>query len=373
MSRDWTLAQGVETPCIVINSDAVDTNIARKAAAINRLGVSLRPHAKTHKLPEMAKRQLTAGAAGITVAKLGEAEVLAAAGVKDLFVAYPIVGQPKLERAVKLAKSGVRLIIGVDSLAGAAMISRAATAAGCVLEVRLEIESGLQRTGADPAAAVELAKEIQALEGVSLTGIFTYRGAMLQGEPTMDLRAAGHEEGRLMVRVAGAMRAAGLDIRDVSVGSSPTALYAAEIDGITEVRPGTYIYQDRMQAAFGLCSLDDCAGAVWATVVSRPAPDRIVIDGGSKTFATDVQPDKAPLHLKGFGHIVGDEEAVFLRMNEEHGVIAVTPDSLYEVGDMIAIIPNHICSTVNLHNYVYLQDTDGALTRTAVAARGLLV
>ncbi|GKU76198.1 alanine racemase [Paenibacillus sp. L3-i20] len=372
MSQNISTNVLFETPCVVINSDMVDRNIKGMAETISRIGIELRPHAKTHKLPEMALRQLKAGATGITVAKIAEAEVMAAGGVKDIFVAYPIVAASKLERAVKLTASGIRLIIGVDSLDGAKRISEVATQHGVTLEARLEIESGLNRTGVAASSAALLAKEIAVLEGVNLTGIFTYRGAMLGGAPTMDLRAAGHEEGQIMVAVAEALRAEGLDIKDISVGSSPTALYAAEIEGITEVRPGTYIYQDRMQAAFNICSLEECAGAVWATVVSRPTPERIVIDGGSKTFATDVQPDKAPLNLAGFGHIVGDDEAIFERMNEEHGVIRVSPSSEYKVGDVIAIIPNHICSTVNLHNFVYLQNSDGELSKVAVAARGLL-
>ncbi|MFD0588820.1 alanine racemase [Paenibacillus sp. GCM10027627] len=373
MSRNVSLVNTeVATPCVVIQLDTVDTNIVKMASAIARTGVSLRPHAKTHKLPEMSHKQLKAGAEGITVAKLAEAEVMAEGGIKDIFIAYPIVVPSKLDRAARLVKSGIRLIIGADSLEGARRISEAAVRNSVEFEVRLEIESGLNRTGVPHEAAAELAKEISSLEGVALTGIFTYRGAMFEGGPTLDLRAAGHEEGRFMAAVAETIRDAGVDIRDVSVGSSPTAVYAAEISGITEVRPGTYIYQDRMQSEFGLCSIDDCAGAVWATVVSRPAPDRIVIDGGSKTFATDVQPDKAPLHLKGFGHIVGDSEAVFERMNEEHGVIKISPDRDYRVGDVIAIVPNHICSTVNMHNFVYLQQTDSDLVKVPVAARGLL-
>ncbi|MBH5320114.1 alanine racemase [Paenibacillus sp. GSMTC-2017] len=372
MSQNVTTNTIFETPCVVINSDIVDSNIQKIAETINATGVKLRPHAKTHKMPEMALRQLKAGAIGITVAKIAEAEVMAEGGIKDIFVAYPIVSTSKLERAAKLVKSGIRLIIGVDSIEGAKRISTVASEQGVTLEVRLEIESGLNRTGVEASSAAQLAKAIASLEAVSLNGIFTYRGAMLSGAPTMDLRAAGHEEGTFMVSVAQSLRDAGLTIKDVSVGSSPTAIYAAEIAGITEVRPGTYIYQDRMQAAFDICSFEECAGAVWATVVSRPTSDRIVIDGGSKTFATDVQPDKAPLNLKGFGHIVGDDDAVFERMNEEHGVIRVNPASDYQIGDVIAIIPNHICSTVNLHSFIYLQNSDGELTKVAVAARGLL-
>jgi D-serine deaminase-like pyridoxal phosphate-dependent protein len=264
------------------------------------------------------------------------------------------------------------LIIGVDSLEGAKRISDVAVHKGAELEVRLELETGLRRTGAAIDNAVRLAKQISGLNGIKLSGIFTYRGAMLSGAPTLDVRAAGHEEGRLMADATKALRSAGIAIQDVSVGSSPTAAFAAEVDGVTEVRPGTYIYQDRMQAAFGTCTLDDCAGSVLAAVISRPSDDLIIIDGGSKTFATDIQPGNAPLFLKGFGHIVCDPDAVLERMNEEHGMIRVKPDAAYQVGDVIRIIPNHICSTVNLHSFVYIKESSGKLRKTAVAARGML-
>ncbi|WP_168119812.1 alanine racemase [Paenibacillus sp. HB172176] len=361
-----------ETPCLVIREEQLHANVAAMAEAVVRTSAKLRPHTKTHKLPEMAQLQIDEGADGITVAKIAEAEVMAAGGIRDIFVAYPIVAYSKLERAARLLQAGIRLILGVDSKDGASRMSEIAVREGISFEARLEIDSGMARTGVTPSDAVKLAEWIHSLPGIHLTGLFTYRGAMLKGAATMELRAAGHEEGRIMAQTAAAIRDAGIPIAEVSVGSSPTALYAAEIEGITEVRPGTYIYQDRMQAAFGLCHLEDCAGTIWATVVSRPAPDRIVIDGGSKTFATDVQPGKPPLHLKGFGHIVGDDAAVFDRMSEEHGVILVDPDSDYRIGDIISIIPNHICSTVNLHNSIYLENADGELKKIKIAARGLL-
>ena len=363
---------GLETPCLVIDSTIVDANIAATAEAVERCGVKLRPHAKTHKLPEMAFRQIAAGAVGITAAKISEAEVMANGGIRDIFVAYPLIAKSKLERAARLSLSGIRLIIGVDSLEGAKRISDVAVHKGAELEVRLELETGLRRTGAAIDNAVRLAKQISGLNGIKLSGIFTYRGAMLSGAPTLDVRAAGHEEGRLMADATKALRSAGIAIQDVSVGSSPTAAFAAEVDGVTEVRPGTYIYQDRMQAAFGNCTLDDCAGSVLVTVISRPSDDLIIIDGGSKTFATDIQPGNAPLFLKGFGHIVCDPDAVLERMNEEHGMIRVKPDAAYQVGDVIRIIPNHICSTVNLHSFVYIKESSGKLRKTAVAARGML-
>ena len=372
MKQPFDAAALFETPCLVIHEERMHANIANMALAVQRTAAKLRPHTKTHKLPAMAQLQIQAGADGITVAKISEAEVMASGGIRDIFVAYPIIAYSKLERAARLLKNGVRLIVGVDSSDGAMRLSEIAVKEKIIFEVRLEIDSGMERTGVAPSHAIKLAELIHDLPGIRLTGLFTYRGAMLNGSATMDLRAAGHEEGRLMVEVAQAIRDAGIPIEEVSVGSSPTALYAAEIDGITEVRPGTYIYQDRMQAAYGLCRLEDCAGEIWATVVSRPAPDRIVIDGGSKTFATDVQPGRPPLHLKGFGHIIGDDTAQFDRMSEEHGVILVDASSDYQVGDIISIIPNHICSTVNLHNNIYIENAEGELKQVKVAARGLL-
>ncbi len=371
MDHNSIAAEQLQTPYIMIDEERTDRNIARMAEAIKNKGVSLRPHIKTHKMPELALKQLAAGATGITVAKLSEAEVMANAGIKDIFVAYPIVSKAKIERAVKLAATGIRLITGVDNFDAASLLARAAANNRLTIEVRLEIETGLLRTGVLPSKAVELAQAISKLRGLKLTGIFTYRGAILDGSPTTDLQAAGHEEGKLLVEVAETLRAAGIPVKDVSAGSTSTALYAAQIEGITEVRPGTYIFQDCMQAAFGVCNLEDTSALVWATVVSRPAPNRIIIDGGSKAFATDAQPGKAPLYLKGFGHIVGDPDALFERMSEEHGIITVRPESVYAPGDRLTIIPNHICPTVNLYNEVIIKNKDGDLRRATIAARGM--
>src|SRR5690606_27327188 len=148
------------------------------------------------------------------------------------------------------------------------------------------------------------------------------------------------------------LRKEGIAIEDVSVGSTPTAPYAATVKGVTEVRPGTYVFNDRMQMAMGGCTVDECAGVIRATVVSRPSANLIVIDGGSKTFATDVAPNQAPLYLKGFGHLVEAPHAVLSRLSEEHGMIDIDKNDPFQVGDIVHIIPNHICSTVNLHDTV---------------------
>jgi D-serine deaminase-like pyridoxal phosphate-dependent protein len=346
-------------------------NIEKMADVSRERGVKLRPHVKTHKIPKIAREQLGSGAVGITVAKVSEAEVMAGGGIRDIFIAYPLVTESKIERAIRLSKEGVDLVVGVDSLEGAGRLSR--TANDSVLDVRLEVDTGLRRTGVPYDEAVDLAAEVRSLENLNLTGIYTYRGAVLEnGSPTLDLEKAGEEEGRLMVSLAGRMRERGIEIEDVSLGSTPTAEYAGEVEGVTEIRPGTYVFYDRMQARLGACSLEECAAEVVATVVSRPSEDLAIIDGGSKTFATDVPPGREPLNLEGFGHVVGYPDAVLERLTEEHGMLRLGRDRDLRVGDTVRIIPNHVCSTVNLHNEVLLADEAGSIERIEVSARGRL-
>ena len=355
------------TPYLLIDGPQLERNILRMANVARENGVALRPHVKTHKIPRIAREQLEAGAAGITVAKLSEAEVMVDGGIEDIFIAYPLVTEAKIRQAVWLGER-VRLIVGVDSLEGARRLSEAAE--GRNLEVRLEVDTGLRRTGIPRDEAVGLAGEIESMGNLDLTGIYTYRGAVLGGSKTLELEKAGLEEGRVMVSLAEQMRERGIRLEDVSVGSTPMAEYVAKVEGVTEIRPGTYVFYDRMQARLGACSLDDCAAVVVCTVVSRPTPDLAIIDGGSKTFATDVAPGAEPLNLKGYGHIVGYPDAVLERLTEEHGMLSLDEDCDLEVGDTLQIIPNHICSTVNLHDQVYLVGEDGAVEETRVAARG---
>ena len=363
----------LDTPALVIDEQSMQRNIDAMAEVGENQGVALRPHVKTHKIPSIATRQLHAGAVGITVAKASEAEVMADGGLDDIFIAYPLVKDTKVRRALGLARRGVRMILGVDSTRGARLMSSLAGEVGITVEVRLEVDSGLGRTGVPRGEAAGLAEEISALENLDLTGIYTYRGAVLDdGSPTLDFEEAGRLEGEFMVSVAEEIREVGIPVEDVRVGYTPTAEHAAKVDGVTEIRTGTYVFYDRMQAALGVCSLSDCALRVVATIVSRPRPDLAIIDGGSKTFATDVQPNVAPLNLAGFGHVVGHPDAVLQRVTEEHGMLSVGEDSDLGVGDVVEIIPNHVCSTVNLHDEVYVQAADGGEEKVRVAARGMV-
>ncbi|GAF09660.1 alanine racemase [Paenibacillus pini] len=244
----------LETPCIVIDENIVKHNIATMAEFARQNGVQLRPHIKTHKIPEFALQQVSQGAVGITTAKVSEAEVMADHGISDIFIAYPIVAPSKIKRVIALAKR-IRISIGVESMAAAEELSRQATEAGVTLQLRLEVDTGLARTGVAPHQALELAQQIAALPGLDLNGIFTFKGAVYKGSSTLDLEAAGLEEGRIMVETAEILQNAGLRIQHVSVGSSPTAIYAAKVEGVTEIRPGTYIFNDRMLTVMKLAKL----------------------------------------------------------------------------------------------------------------------
>jgi D-serine deaminase-like pyridoxal phosphate-dependent protein len=367
----WRFADMLlDTPCILICLDRLEANISRMAAITRQSGVALRPHIKTHKSVEIARMQLAAGAAGITVAKLSEAAIMLEAGIRDIFVAYPIIGDAKIARLLDMNPAG-RIIVGVDSRAGAEALSAAASQAGQVIEVRLEVDLGFARTGVPQADLVALATRIQALPGLRLSGLFAFKAMTWQGKPTRDRQAAGIEEGQLIVELADRMRQAGIAITDISVGSTPTAEVVAAMPGITEIRPGTYVFNDMATVLSGGCALADCAASVLVTVVSKTGSDRLVIDGGSKTFSTDCAPGSPPFHPVGYGRVLEDEQLVLHRFSEEHGMIAVQAGAAdHAVGDRLHIVPNHICTTINLHANLTLVRKGQVIRTIPVDARG---
>lgn len=361
----------MDTPAVVINKKRMMKNILDMAQLAQTNGVELRPHIKTHKTPTIAKEQLKAGATGITVATVSEAEVMAENHIHNIFIAYPIISKKKIKRVMMLNQN-IKLIVGVDSIEGAIALNEQAKINKQTLDVRLEIDTGLKRTGVKYQDAINLGKDIGNLSHLNLTGIYSYKGAVLKGKTTLNLKQAGREEGKLLVSVAKQLRQNGLNIKDVSAGSTPTSKYVSQVEGITEIRPGTYVFNDRMQKEFGICEKDDCAAKVVSTIVSIPNKDLLVIDGGSKAFATDVVPNTPPLHLKGYGLILDHQEAVLERLTEEHGMVKIPENHSFKIGDQLNIIPNHICSTVNLYNDVYMLEDDHSLNKITVKARGMV-
>jgi D-serine deaminase-like pyridoxal phosphate-dependent protein len=354
----------LETPAVLIDLDVVERNVAAMAERARRHRVRLRPHAKTHKLPEIARLQLAAGAAGISLAKTSEAEVFARAGFDDIFVAYPVVGQDKGRRLLELSDR-VRLAVGVDSEEGARTLAEVFAAAGRTLDVVLKVDVGLHRVGVAPEAALDIGRRIGALRGLRLRGVFTHAGQGYLAESPEGVAEVGRHEGRTLAAVGRALRQAGLPIEEVSVGSTPTAPHAMAEAGVTECRPGNYVYHDASQVSLGTCAIDDCALTVLATVVSVPAPDRAVLDAGSKTLSSD------PLRPRpgGYGWLLGRRSRVD-RLSEEHGVVKVEPGETFRVGERVRVLPNHACVVSNLHDVLIGVRREQVEAELAVAARG---
>lgn len=358
---------GIDTPALLVDLNQLASNIRRYAGIAAQAGVKLRPHIKTHKTLEIADMQLRAGADGITVAKLSEAAIYAEAGVSDIFVAYPVIGVQKARRAAQLARQ-CHLIVGVESGQGIQQLSAAATEIGTTLFVRVEIDSGLHRTGVKPDAALALCQQVLASPGLQLDGIFTFRSTGFPAAQTSDPQVLGRQEGELMVVLAEQLRQANIPIHAVSVGSTPTGSSAALVPGITEIRPGTYVFFDRMTTKAGTSTPDEIALSILTTVVSRPTPDIAIIDAGSKTFCGDIVPEKAG--LVGYGVITTGDTGIIVRMSEEHGFVQLAPGFDPQIGDRLTFYPNHVCTAVNLSNELILVQEGIVQHVWPVAARG---
>ncbi len=354
----------LSTPAVLVDLSVLESNIARQAERAREAGVKLRPHAKTHKSPQIARMQLAAGAHGISLAKTSEAEVFAREGFDDIFLAYPVVGLGKPERLLALSEE-IRLAVGVDSIEGARAISQVFAAAKRRLAVRLKIDCGYHRVGVLPEAALETARRLAELPGLALSGVFTHGGHAYVA-PTRDgVAQAARDEGEAVVSVAGELRQSGLGVEEVSVGSTPTARLAMRIPGVTECRPGNYVFHDGSQAALGACEISDCAMTVLATVVSVPAHGRAVVDAGSKTLSTD------PLRPRAGGHglVLGTSSRIEA-LSEEHGVVRVAEGDSFHVGQRVRILPNHACVISNLHDRLYGVRAGQVEAEFLVAARG---
>jgi D-serine deaminase-like pyridoxal phosphate-dependent protein len=356
--------EDLPTPSVLVDLDVLERNVARMQERANRAGVKLRPHAKTHKSVSIGRMQLAAGARGLTLAKTSEAEVFADLGIDDVFLAYPVVGADKARRLLALSDR-MLVTVGADSLAGAQSLGVTFREAGRRLRVLLKIDSGFHRVGVAPESAVETARRIAEAPGIELVGVFTHGGHGYSGRTPQEVARIGVEESRIVAETADALRAAGLEIAEVSLGSTPTAAAAMTGRGVTECRPGTYVFNDRSQLALGTCVEGDCAMTVLATVVSAPAPDRAVLDAGSKTLSSDPRRPEAD----GFGLVVGRQSRI-ARVSEEHGVLAVVPGETFRVGERVRVLPNHACAVTNLTDQLTAVRAGHVEGRFPVHARG---
>lgn len=358
----------LETPALLIDLDIMERNLRKLADYGRQHGLRIRPHTKTHKIPALGRKQLDLGAAGLTVAKVGEAEVMLAAHPADLLVAYPTVGTTKLQRLTEVAKR-TSVTMSLDSLVVARQLSEAAKAGQVEIGVLAEVDVGLGRVGVPPGAALlELVQGITRLPGLRYEGIAFYPGQIkaLNDEGRQELKKIAD----LLQAILGDLRRAGFEPRIVSGGSTPTLFHSHCMPGLNEVRPGTYIFNDRNTVSAGACTMEDCAASILVTVVSTAKAGQIIIDGGSKTFSSDRPTAGTEV---SFGRVVEAPDAVFTKMNEEHGFVDIHGVTrTFEIGDRVRIIPNHVCVAMNLHECVYGIRGDVVEQTWRVEARGKL-
>lgn len=353
----------LDTPALVVDLDVMEANLVQMANYAREHNLRLRPHTKTHKSPILAQRQLELGAAGLTVAKPGEAEVMLAAHPRDILIAYPTLGAAKMERLRQIARH-CELTVALDSIEAARQLSDAAIPAG----ILVEFDAGLGRAGIHPLDLPRFVSEIKKLPNVQFRGISFYPGH-IKALDEEGISRLGHLN-RLLERSLEQLQKAGHIPEIVSGGSTPTWPHSHEIRGLNEIRPGTYIFNDRNTINSGACTLANCAARVVVTVVSTAKPGQILIDGGSKTFSSD--------RLNGdegvsFGMVIGAPEAHFHKMNEEHGFIDISHcQREFKVGDKLEILMNHVCVVMNLHETVYGHRRGIVETQWPVAARGKL-
>lgn len=350
------IAREYGTPCAVIDMDRVERNIARIQKACEEAGLANRPHIKTHKNPTIAKMQVAAGAKGITCQKVGEAEIMANAGIDDILISYNLLGEEKMARLGAL-QAKANMTVAADNSTVVAGLPKAAAASGRPLSVVVECDTGRKRAGVEtPAEAIALAREIAGSKGLQFAGFLMYptETGWADAQKFYDEALAG-------------VRAHGLDAKIVSTGGTPNLKNLGKLKGGTEHRFGTYIYNDRMQVAAGVASWDDCALHIYSTVVSRAAPERGILDAGSKTLTSDTG------GLDGHGLILEHPEARIARFAEEHGFLDLSRSNTRpNVGDVVRIVPNHVCVVVNMMDEVVMVRGEEIIGTLPVAARGKL-
>jgi D-serine deaminase-like pyridoxal phosphate-dependent protein len=346
-----TPVAALDTPCLVVDLDRMERNLRDWQADIDRYHTKLRPHIKTHKVPDIALQQQKLGAVGIACAKVTEAEPFVAAGCTDVVIAYPVVGRDKWEGIARLARDA-KMTVNVDSPTAVKGISELAKEHGVNVGVQIEVDTGFHRCGFAPSdldGIEDFARLIASLPNIELDGITTHRGVFFEGAADMTTEQAGLEEGRIMVDLAEKLRGRGVPIKNVTAGGTLTGRFVAQVPGITEVRAGTYVFFDSMQVGYGTTTDDNLALTILTTVVSHQERNRATVDGGSKTFSGDRGVVGANSAKSGpeLARAVG-KDVTLERISEEHGMVRVGEGTDVQVGEKIAFYPFHVCTCVNL-------------------------
>lgn len=366
----------LSTPAVLVDQRRLAANLDRMQALVAAGGMALRPHAKTHKSPLIARWQLQRGAVGICCAKIGEAEVFAAAGITDIRLPYPVnpFDAPRLGALLDRA----RVSIIVDHAAVARGWSAAMRAGGRELDVLVKVDVGFRRCGIDPhaAGAAAFGEWVANLPALRFRGLLSHAGHAYGAGSEAELERIAQEEAALLTGLASSLAAGGVAVGEISVGATPTARFSAGQPGLTEMRPGNYVYFDRTQVGLGAARFEDCALTVLARVVSKPAGDRVVIDSGSKTLSADLARGFA--NAPGYGIVLVDLESplpdarlLVERLSEEHAVVRVLDGATrLEPGDLVRVLPNHACVVANLVDEIWLVDGLTVVDRFKVEARG---
>ncbi|WP_047151846.1 alanine racemase [Aneurinibacillus tyrosinisolvens] len=333
----------LSTPVVIVDLDIVEKNISKMAEKVKKAGIKHRPHIKTHKSVYFAKMQQRAGISGITCAKLGEAEIMAEAGFNDILIAFPIVGEDKLERFYQLAKK-INVRTCIDSIDVAQSLSNIGAKLNKPIQVYIEVDGGIHRCGRQPGEdTLQFANLIKNLPGIKIIGLLTYAGQIYSKGTFDEIAKMAEEEAKTIKQTADILRNAGFSIQAVSAGSSISSKFVENMEGVTEVRAGNYIFNDVSQLSTGMVTIDECALRVIATVVSTPSPGKAIIDAGSKTLTTDTT------HFgNGFGYIIEHPGVEIFKLNEEHGFLRFDPSVQLHIGQRLTIIPNHACVIPNL-------------------------
>jgi D-serine deaminase-like pyridoxal phosphate-dependent protein len=366
----------LSTPQVLVDRPRLLRNLDRMQAFVSTNGLRLRPHAKTHKSPVIARWQIDRGAVGICCAKLGEAEVFAAAGIADIRLPYPVSPFEAPRVLALLDRTHLSLI--VDHQDVACGWSNAMRRAGRELEVLVKVDVGFHRCGIDPhaAGAVEFVERVANLPGLRLRGLLSHAGHGYAAASETELESIAREEASTLGGLADALRARGVAVEEVSVGATPTARFSARQNGLTEMRPGNYAYFDRTQVGLSAARLDECALTVLARIVSKPASDRIVLDCGSKTLSSDGA--RGFISQAGYGLVFSDPESsttdehlLVERLSEEHAVVRVmNRETRLAPGDLVRVLPNHSCVVSNLVDEICLVDGLEVVDKLRVEARG---
>lgn len=359
--------EDIDTPALLVRHHILARNISRLQAVADAAGLQVRPHIKAHKTPQVAHMQLRAGAVGVTAAKIGEAEVMADAGVEDIFIANEIVGPVKVRRLVALARRVPRLSTAVDSAECAMGLSEAFSAAGLRLDVLIEVDTGAGRCGVPPEGLVELARVVGQMPALNLVGIMAYAATSYRARGPEQQAEAAAEEGRMMAALAEELRAAGLPVMRVSGGSTPTGLNYKAGCGLTEIRSGTYCLYDHNQIDLGTTTEENVAATILTQVISVPAADRAICDAGTKSLDQQVSQ-----LTEGYGWTRGEPRIKVAKINDEHGYLDIGGlERKPRLGDRFEVIPPRICTALNLYDVMYVVgEGDRVLDVWEVRARG---